>query len=336
MIDRPQSLQMLEQSGSEPEDPKRRLSPRHPGLLVCSLGLAGGSIGLAASRLGQLWVGFDVFAQCTLQFAVVTAACAVALTMPRARALTAIVLIVFGALAIGLWPHFASREQLPAAEAQAGKVPLTIATFNIWDGNRQRDAIVAEVLRLDADVIAIVETGRQGPALAAQLHTKYPYQADCFDNPLCDLAILSRHPLAARQSRVSWAGPSAVLAQLGPELGNLTIVAVHTLRFPHSRAQLHQIQALGTWLETIPGERVVMGDFNATPFSRMLQTFSEATGLTRLTELPSWPSWVELPQAAIDHIFVSAGLNLLRGESIGNPAGSDHYPVALTVSVPVR
>ncbi len=98
--------------------------------------------------------------------------------------------------------------------------------------------------------------------------------------------------------------------------------------------QLRQMQALSAWLETIPGRHIVMGDFNATPFSRMLSTLEEATGLRRLTELPTWPAWIGLPQIAIDHIFASPDITLLRPEMIGNPSGSDHYPIALTVSVP--
>jgi endonuclease/exonuclease/phosphatase family metal-dependent hydrolase len=61
----------------------------------------------------------------------------------------------------------------------------------------------------------------------------------------------------------------------------------------------------------------------------------DGANLTRLTYLPSWPSRLGLPQIAIDHIFVSAGLEPLEAAVIGEPAGSDHYPVSARIAVPV-
>ena len=108
----------------------------------------------------------------------------------------------------------------------------------------------------------------------------------------------------------------------------------HTIRFPHSRAQFRQVAALVRKIETIPGHTIVMGDFNATPYSRITGAVSEQTGLVRLTGLPSWPSRLELPQVAIDHIFASPELRQTESEQIGNAAGSDHYPVTVKLAVP--
>jgi endonuclease/exonuclease/phosphatase (EEP) superfamily protein YafD len=320
-----------ETAPGEPPHAKRR----RRGFLACLAGLGAGLAGLAASRLGQLWVGFDVFAQCTLQFAVITAAFLVGLAMPRGRVLTALVLAMLGGLVIGIWPYWASRERTAGADLQPGEIALRLASFNIWDGNRNEEAVRAEIIRLDADVIAVVEAQQYGRHLADSLRTQYAYRADCFDDPLCDSFILSKHPIAAHQYKLFWEGPPMVVAQLGPELGNVTVVAVHTLRFPHSRAQLHQVQGLAKWLEKVAGSRIVMGDFNSTPFSRMLTALSGATGMKRLTELPTWPAWFGLPQVAIDHIFVSEGIRPVSREQIGNPSGSDHFPISLTVAVPV-
>lgn len=329
-------IESVDQSGAPEGDAGSpgHVRKRRRGFGACLFGLFAGLAGLAASRLGQLWVGFDVFSQVTLQFAVMTAAFVIGLAMPRARVLAALVFLILGGLVIGIWPYWASRGEAAVDEPQAGEVALHLASFNIWDGNRNEEAVRAEIARLDADVVAVVEAQAYGRALADSLQAQYAYRADCFDNPLCDSFILSKHPIATHQYKLLWEGPPMVVAQLGPEVGNVTVVAVHTLRFPHSRAQLHQLQALGRWLEKIPGNRIVMGDFNSTPFSRMLTALTEATGLTRLTELPTWPAWFGLPQVAIDHIFVSEGIRPLGREQIGNPSGSDHFPIALTVALP--
>ena len=110
---------------------------------------------------------------------------------------------------------------------------------------------------------------------------------------------------------------------------------MHTIRFPHSRAQFRQVTALASLVEKLPGHKLVMGDFNATPFSRILAVIEDGANLRRVTFLPSWPATAGLPQIAIDHIFLSPGLRLLEAARIGEAAGSDHYPVTARIAVPL-
>jgi endonuclease/exonuclease/phosphatase (EEP) superfamily protein YafD len=51
--------------------------------------------------------------------------------------------------------------------------------------------------------------------------------------------------------------------------------------------------------------------------------------LNKLADLAgaAWP---------IDHIFASPGIRALTSESIGNNAGSDHFPVFMTLAIPVK
>lgn len=294
-----------------------------------------GVAGLAASRLGQLWVSFDVFSQFTLQFLVVTFAFLMGRIVPRMRLVTAFVLLLAGLAAIGLWPQLASRYPRSFGEPKPGERALTVASFNSWYDSQAADLVEAEVKRLDADVVALVELGPHGrPALLAHLKGQYPHQATCFDIAYCNLAILSKLPIAASEARVMWEGPPLITATLGPEAGGLIVYGVHTIRFPHSRAQFKQVNALSALVSATPGHKLVMGDFNATPFSRVTASFAAQTGLARLTLLPSWPSRIGLPQVAIDHIFASPDIRLLQSERLGEAAGSDHYPVTLKIAVP--
>ena len=125
--------------------------------------------------------------------------------------------------------------------------------------------------------------------------------------------------------------------KFGRELGNLTLVAVHTIRPPHYRAHFKQIGALASAINAVKGKKVVMGDFNSTPFSRTLNTFTKRTRLKRLTDTPTWPAqFGGLPQVAIDHIFVSPVLKTLSPHRLGNNSGSDHFPVSVVVAVPLN
>jgi endonuclease/exonuclease/phosphatase (EEP) superfamily protein YafD len=299
-----------------------------------TLGLALGVFGLILARLGHLWIGFDVFAQFSMQFIFLGFSMAMGLVFPRYKGLAGSVLFVVMISAYSLWPHY--NRGTTVVTAAAGEQVLRVASFNTYYDNHDTNGITTEILALDADVIALIEFGREKQATLDALRRIYPYQTECFSLPNCDQAIISKLPLANEQARSNWAGPDYVRATLGPQYGSVTIMAIHTTRFPHSRAQLKQIRALIGYGENIPGRMIMMGDFNATPFSRITQTLSENLGLKRLTNLPTWPATYGFAQLAIDHIFVSQDIRALDSQRIGNNVGSDHFPIAITLAVPQK
>ena len=331
-----QPADSLSQTNLQPEEGPVRKKLKPTGILECRLGFLLGLAGLAASRLGQLWIAFDVFSQFTLQFGVVTIAFLLGMLMPRAKLLTAFVVLVLGIVGIGMWPHLASRVPIALGKAEAGERELKVASFNTYWSNPDADAVKAEILALDADVITLIEMGPDKRRILEELKDHYPYQAHCYGVDYCNLVILSKLPIVDSDSRgSSWPGPSYIRAKLGPEAGGLTVIGVHTIRFPHSQAQFRQISEIASLIEKTPGLRLVMGDFNATPFSRILSVMSDKANLTRLTMLPTWPAQAGLPQIAIDHIFISQGLKATEAPQIGDAAGSDHYPVTARIAVPL-
>jgi endonuclease/exonuclease/phosphatase (EEP) superfamily protein YafD len=312
--------------------PRRKRKPT--GRFECQIGLLLGLGGLIGSRLGQLWIAFDVFSQFTLQFGLVTLAFIVGILMPRAKLLAAFLVIILGLLAIGFWPHVASRTANFSAPAIAGERALRVASFNTLYVNEQVEAVQEEVLRLDADVIVLLEMGPNKRRILEAVKDRYPHQAHCYGIDYCNLVILSKLPIVETDARAIWDGAPYIRAKLGPEAGGLTVFGVHTIRFPHSRAQFRQVKEISDLIEALPGPKLVMGDFNATPFSRIIETVEDRANLVLLTGLPSWPSTLGLPQIAIDHMFVSPGIRALSGQVLGEPAGSDHFPIALSIGIP--
>lgn len=319
-----------------PEEDKPRRKRKARGRIECRLGLLVGLACLAASRLGQLWIAFDVFSHFTLQFAVVTLGFLIGCLMPRGKLLVAAVVIVLGVVTIGAWPHVASRQPRMLGEVQAGERALKVASFNTLYTNQDGEAVRAEVERLDADLVTLVEMGPGQRRILDELKDRYPYQFHCYEVDYCNFAVLSKLPFVETESRGKWAGPSYVRVKLGPEAGGLNVFATHTIRFPHSLAQFREATEIAGVIEHTGGPRLVMGDFNATPFSRIMEVLQDGATLTRLTNLPSWPTQLGLPQIAIDHILVSPGIRQIEAEQIGEPAGSDHYPVTLRIAVPLN
>ena len=325
--------EMISSAAEAAEGAARRRRRRY-GSFELKLGLLIGVAGLFASRLGQLWVAFDVFSQFTLQFAVLTVAFLVGNFLPWGRLTAAFLLTIGGIAAIGSWPH--AMERLPSALAplKEGETALKVASFNLWYANPDVAGIAAEVRRLDADIISLIEIGPDKRAMIEGLRDLYPYRAECFADAYCHLAVLSKLPIAENLSRSSWEGPPMMVVRLGGRARDLVVIGAHTIRFPHTRAQFRQVRALARFIETMPGAKIVMGDFNATPFSRVTRAVEEETGLVRLTALPTWPAWVDLPQMAIDHIFASPELRVIGDERVGRPMGSDHYPIVMTLALP--
>jgi endonuclease/exonuclease/phosphatase (EEP) superfamily protein YafD len=322
-------------AGAESTEPNKPTKIRHRQwggvgfwLLVSIGGLIGG-------RLGHLYPHFDVFAQFGAQFMAMAFAFTVATIFSRYKTLFGMAITAGLLAAYGAWPHLVSTPlQQGPYQMGAGEKLLRVAHFNTFKNNDDYAAIAAEVLRLDADVVDLVEMSRaKTKFVLAAIKSKYPYAYDCDGGRLCDMAIVSKYPVLSGDGVNIWVGAPYIRATLGGDMAGVTVFGVHTTRFPHSRAQLTQVREIVKLLETVTGDVVVMGDFNATPFSRIPATLEQGAGLMRLTDLPTWPSYAQLPQLAIDHVFASKAFRVVGNQQIGEAAGSDHYPILLTLAL---
>lgn len=314
-------------------------SPRKPrrfGRSACFIVAVLGLAGALAGWLGNLWIAFDAFAQFSLHFWLIAGAFGVGFLMPFGRVLTAVTILVAGILVIGALPHMEAAQPQDEIEAPAGHKVIRLMSFNTWLENANVEALAQEIERNDPDILLMFEYGPEKRALKERLRGRYSYQDDCVHLEHCYMAVFSKFPIADFESHATWEGPPMVRATFGGDLGGLTVIGTHTIRFPYLRAQLTQLGELGDLVRKLTGPRIVAGDFNATPTSRMLSIFEGRSLLRRLDSfLPTWPARFQLPQLAIDHIFASADVKSLEKVRIGANAGSDHFPLVVRVAVPV-
>lgn len=316
------------------DKPKRRKHRQWGGAVV---GVLFGLGGLLAGRLGQLYAYFDVFAQFGAQFSAIAVGFGLGCLLPRYRAIAGFAITSILLAAYAAWPHYVSRNTAQGPfTVEAGEQVVRVGQFNTFESNFDNDALAAEILRLDADVMTLIEFEAPRVPLLAKIAQRFPYQYVCNDVPHCNLAIISKVPFESTSGNGIWVGPPLVKAALGGPLRGLTVYGVHTTRFPRSRAQLQQMQNLVYELSGESGNLLVMGDFNSTPFSRLPSLLEQGAGLNRVTSLPTWPATFGLPQLAIDHIFIGSSLRVLARERIGNPSGSDHYPITMTLAFKPR
>jgi endonuclease/exonuclease/phosphatase (EEP) superfamily protein YafD len=319
----------------ETDQPVVRKKPRHRQWGGAATGLLAGFLALVLGRAGHLWPAFDVAAQFGAQALSLVIGFSIAALFPRYKALIGIVLTISLVFAYGIWPLLVSQKpNVGPFTLQPGERTVRLMQYNTWERNRDFAATVAEIKRLDPDIVALEEFDPGKREILFRLRIDYPYQYACHELPQCHIAILSRFPILATAADSGFYGLPFASVKLGGAMSGYTVVSTHTTRFPHSRAQLAQANELVKHLEKETDRLIVMGDFNATPFSRIPGVIQTGTGLNRLTSLPSWPAWSGIPQLAIDHVFVSPEIRQLANEQIGNAAGSDHFPIIVTVAIP--
>ncbi len=182
---------------AEEETPSQRLAGMQAWLLL-------GVLGLVASRLGQLWIAFDVSRTVHLAFRSRRVAFLIGLLMPRAKLLSAFLVLVLGIVCIGSWPHVVSRVASGVAAAGAGEITLKVASFNTLYDNDNADAVQAEILRIDADVITLIEMGPNKRRIIEAVKERYPHHAACYEIDFCNLVVLSKVPVVDTDAQAIW------------------------------------------------------------------------------------------------------------------------------------
>ena len=230
-----------------------------------------------------------------------------------------------------------------ASAPSPGCAPLTVATVNLYEGNARLDDLAETLAALDADLLATAELTRRMTALQARLAEAYPWRLDagatCADWR-CS-ALWSRRPFAADRPLSAGMHPQHVLGAVDVAPGvALRALALH-LGFPAAFEDYRPVPATARFRDDLAPPAVVLGDFNAPPWSGAVRRIGEATG-TRA--IPGYrPTWVgggaaplRLPAAlglSLDQILVSPGVEV-RGVSTFALPGSDHLGVRAELCLP--
>jgi len=157
------------------------------------------------------------------------------------------------------------------------------------------------------------------------------------------MTIYSRLPIVdysfetLTDNTLSEGGPNTVIARIETGQGVLAVAGVHP--FPPSirasmEARNRQLDDAVYLLEDIKDPLIVVGDYNATPWSPALRRFAEALDLHGFNVAATWPVWFGFAGIPIDHALVSNEL-LISGIEVGPNIGSDHRPIVVDVLLDV-
>ncbi len=300
--------------------------------------------------LAVFYPSLEILTNAAPQLAVLNAVLALAALLLRLRVWAAIALLVASGNALVVAPHLNYGED-PVGD---GSPPLRVMAWNVW--NRNEDyARAADYLRTThPDVVGLVEaTPDWNHELSQRIGGLYPYRIEDVDAYRDgQIMILSRLPIER-----SWIGPLAPATQqigwiaLDWQGRPLVIVVTH-LKSPNYAASRSELAALGVQgadtrsagnfgraqevnavllqhaLAGLPGDLVVMGDFNGAPWSRVYRQLAASAGLDGRRQFRlTYPAWLPaLLRAPIDHIL-GRGEIAVTHFATGPALGSDHLPV---------
>lgn len=273
--------------------------------------------------------------------------------------------IVAAAAALGRsWPLatagglLAARHvTLLAPRVVADRVPhwaraaprLRLVVVNVFVDNRTPDALAAELLTADGDVVVVAEWNAAFASAfdAAGGDDVYPHRLlDAADTSDYAVAVLARKPLGAASAMVR-VGPLA-LAQAVVDVGgrSLTILALNPMAVVDPdgyRLWDAQMDALITYLGSVAPPFVVAGDLNTTTFRPKLRELlalglrdaheSLGRGLSTSFKLGA-DGVLAAPGGVVrlDHVLTAADVRAVADHDLDG-AGSDHVPFVMELAV---
>jgi endonuclease/exonuclease/phosphatase (EEP) superfamily protein YafD len=242
----------------------------------------------------------------------------------------ALVAALLAAAALNIFVYLSSFWPARVPPALAADAPrLRIGFANLYEFNRRYRPLTDWVHSEKPDIFIAAEALWEWPHRLIELSGLYAFATP---EALGDLMVFTRWP-ATKVHLVmrDYSRGYAVVIEIETEHGPLTIVALHT-RVPWHESPLGMYNLIGDVTELIEQRAdaaIVVGDFNATPWSPPLRRLIERTGLAfgrdawRGTFHAWLPSWMGIP---IDLMLARGGWHVASRRP-GPHFGSDHRPV---------
>lgn len=243
-------------------------------------------------------------------------------------------------LSLGMFLSSAGSGSVHLPAAISSPRTVRIVEFNAWSQNRAPDRAARWIIAQRPDIVVLLEAAGGGAEIARRLAPTFPHRIGCRGDRPCSTLILAR--LAPVERRGLARGDadnrralSAAYMRLTPPQGDVGIVAVHLSRpLPLGRQQ-RELTELASRTADIPRNGLILlGDFNAPPWSTAVRSASRLLRLQPLAVRASWPApdagALFPPLFPIDQVLLGSGwsaASVVRGPALG----SDHYPFVITL-----
>ena len=248
---------------------------------------------------------------------------------------------VAAALAAVIWQAVHVTPYTPLVPKQLAGVDdcpdgrhLSLLNVNVFQDNRNYDALLDLVARVDSDVLLLLETDERWARAVGPLERRYPYR---IARPLPNtygMMLFSKLPLQGEvlyrlQPRI----PSIAARLSLPGAGPVTLHAVHPEPpMPGEATGERDVELVmvGAEVRDSGGAALVLGDLNDVGWSNTSRLFRRLSGMldARVGRgiYPTYHADYGFARWPLDHMFVTDHFRLMDIDRLGD-IGSDHFPI---------
>lgn len=307
-------------------------------ILVAIPAVALAIVSLAAFFGGSIW-WLDVLANFRAQYVVALAVLGLIVMMSKWRKTAYAILVVALVNLVAVLPLYIGSP----AEARVGADDIRVMSFNLLSTNEEYSEVIDYIGTVDPDVVFLHEASRPWEVAMESSGLDYEIVRPRSDDLIFGTLVLVRgDQLTAVSHGFAAAAPRAVSLEFVPwgwEVP-LSILSTHPLApTDRERADLRDAQLgfAGDWAAERTGAFIVVGDFNATPWSAPFRRLVSQADLENSQGgfglQPSFPSTSSLLlRVPIDHLVHSPALEV-TGRQLGPSLGSDHFPLVVDLQV---
>lgn len=319
--------------------PQPSLTSRLTRFVVLAMA-ASGLIAVLVAFLGE-WNWFaDLFCQLRPQYCIWLAVALAGAAMCRhtVAALLAVTGLIANAVALAPYAWRPIEKTPPAAGRK-----WTFATINLLHGNREVARVVGYLREARPDIVVFQEVSPRWAGELEQLSDLFPHRAVRAAKDNFGIALFSRDRPLQSDIRVvgNRPGDFAVFASWQSGERTFSLAGVHPDKPDDEWKTVNRSLYLGhiaEWCEEKARANepvIVLGDFNATPWSKSLRDFRHRTQLANAHQgtlfKATWNVW-QPQRLLIDHAFVSRQW-VAEPCEIGGDVGSDHRPVLVRAAL---
>ena len=224
--------------------------------------------------------------------------------------------------------------------------PLTVLTYNVNSDSVRYEDVMNTIRGVDADVVILEELSPKWKQQLVALGD-FKYRSMYPDDSNWGFGILSRLPIVSSEL-LPWSGIATaygVRAELrmgGSEEGEgvtVTVIGLHPVTpvdDPGGAERDAQLAAAAKLAQGVTGPLIVMGDLNATPWTRQFRALLFDGHLRDAAAWrwvgATWPTQLGPFGLPLDHILVGGSVDVDEVQ-VAPGTGSDHFGLAAKLAV---
>lgn len=269
-----------------------------------------------------------------------------------------IVAMLLTCIVVGLWQGAHVLKYSPiwskeiADATSRDPADCTVAVVNLQYENDEKQAVLKQLRSLDLDMLLLIEVDQRWHDALKPLEDDYEYREGIVREKGLGLVLLSKLPLSSTSvEHLVSEKRASIFADVEVSSGRkMRFVGLHPTppglpdhsqgdRYD-SRIRDAELMLVAKRVEEDPDRAwVVTGDFNDVAWSHTTRMFQRISGLLDprvgrglYNTYHAERIWMRVP---IDQIFLSPGSTIHDLDRF-HPAGSDHFAIITSFSVPVR